>query len=58
MKEEICKIIEKINKRIGAVPVEKDGSYSPQNRMFVLGLYEAKEVVEKVAKEAEHGETA
>lgn len=53
MKEEIYKIIEKINKRIGAVPVEKDGSYNPQNRMFVLGLCEAKEVVEKVAREAE-----
>ena len=53
MTELIYKIIERINKEIGAVPVEKDGFYSPGSQMFVLGLYRAKEVVEKVAREAE-----
>lgn len=57
MNEVIYKIIEGINKEIGAVPVDKDGFYSPGNQMFVMGLYRAKEVVERVRKEAEHGET-
>ena len=53
MKEEIYKIIEGINREIGAVPVDREGFYSPGNQMFVMGLYRAKEVAEKVAKEAE-----
>ena len=53
MTEQIYKIIEKINKRIGAVPVDREGFYSPGNQMFVMGLYRAKEVAEKVAKEEE-----
>ena len=58
MNEVIYKIIEGINKEIGAVPVDKDGFYSRGNQMFAMGLYRAKEVVERVRKEAEHGETA
>ena len=57
MNEVIYKIIEGINKEIGAVPVDKDGFYSPGNQMFVMGLYRAKEVVERVRKEEDHGET-
>ena len=51
MTEQIYKIIEEINKEIGAVPVDKDGFYSRGNQMFVMGLYRAKEVVERIAKE-------
>ena len=58
MNEVIYKIIEAINKEIGAVPVDREGFYSPGSQMFVMGLYRAKEVVERVRKEAEHGETA
>lgn len=58
MNEVIYKIIEAINKEIGAVPVDKDGFYSPGSQMFVAGLHRAKDIVERVAKEAEHGETA
>ena len=58
MNEVIYKIIEAINKEIGTVPVDKDGFYSPGSQMFVAGLHRAKEVVERIAKEAEHGETA
>ena len=53
MTEQIYKIIEEINKEIGAVPVDKEGLYSPGNQMFVMGLYRAKEIAEKVAREAE-----
>ena len=53
MTEQIYKIIEEINREIGAVPVDKEGFYSPGNQMFVMGLYRAKEVAEKVAREAE-----
>lgn len=53
MTELIYKIIEGINREIGAVPVDKEGFYSPRNQMFVAGLYRAKEIVEKVAREAE-----
>lgn len=52
MSEEVYKIIEEINKEIGAVPVEKDGFYTPGNHRFVLGLYRAKDIIERVAKEA------
>lgn len=58
MNEVIYKIIEEINKEIGAVPVDKDGFYSRGSQMFVAGLHRAKEVVERVRKEADHGETA
>ena len=56
MTKQIYKIIEEINKEIGAVPVDKDGFYTPGNHMFVLGLYRAKDIVERVAKEAEDWE--
>ena len=58
MTKQIYKIIEEINKEIGAVPVDKDGFYTPSNHRFVLGLYRAKDIIERVVKEAEHGETA
>ena len=58
MNEVIYKIIEEINKEIGAVPVDKDGFYSPGSQMFVAGLHRAKDIVQRIAKEAEHGETA
>ena len=53
MNELIYKIIEDINREIGAVPVDREGFYSPGNQMFVTGLYRAKEIAEKVAKEEE-----
>lgn len=58
MSEKVYKIIEEINKEIGAVPVDENGFYTPSNNRFVLGLYRAKDIIERVAKEAEHGETA
>ena len=58
MTELIYKIIEGINKEIGAVPVDEDGFYSPGSQMFVAGLHRAKDIVQRIAKEAEHGETA
>ena len=57
MTEQIYKIIEEINKEIGAVPVDKDGFYTPSNHRFVLGLYRAKDIIERVAKEADCGKT-
>ena len=53
MTEQIYKIIEEINKEIGAVPVDKDGFYNPENHRFVLGLYRAKDIIERVVREAE-----
>ena len=53
MKEEIYRIIEGINREIGAVPVDKDGFYSPGSNMFVAGLHRAKDIVQRIAKEAE-----
>lgn len=53
MNELIYKIIEDINREIGAVPVDTDGFYSPGSNMFVAGLHRAKDIVEKAAKEAE-----
>ena len=53
MNEVIYKIIEGINHEIGAVPVDKDGFYSPGSQMFVAGLHRAKDIVERIAKEAE-----
>ena len=50
MSEEAYKIIEKINKRIGAVPVEEDGCYSRGDHMLVIGLSIAKDIVLEVAK--------
>ena len=58
MNEVIYKIIEGINKEIGAVPVDKEGFYSLESQMFVAGLHRAKDIVQRIAKEAEHGETA
>lgn len=55
MNDLICEIIDGIKKEIEAVPVEKDGFYSPGSQMFVMGLYRAKGVVEKEAKEIEKG---
>lgn len=53
MSDVIYKIIEGINREIGAVPVDMEGFYSPGNQAFVMGLHRAKEVVERVRKEAE-----
>ena len=53
MSEEGYKIIEKINQRIGAVPVDENGCYSRGNHMIVIGLSMAKDIVLEVAKEAE-----
>ena len=53
MSEEAYKIIEKINKRIGAVPVDENGCYSRGDHMLVIGLSMAKDIVLEVAKEAE-----
>ena len=53
MSEEVYKIIEEINKEIGAVPVDENGFYTPSNHRFVLGLYRAKDIVERVVREAE-----
>ena len=53
MSEEAYKIIEKINKRIGEVPVDENGCYSRGNHMIVIGLSMAKDIVLEVAKEAE-----
>lgn len=50
MSEEAYKIIEKINKRIGAVPVDEDGCYSRGDHMLVIGLSIAKDIVLEVAK--------
>lgn len=58
MSEEAYKIIEKINKRIGEVPVDENGCYSRGDHMLIIGLSMAKDIVLEVAKEAEHGETA
>lgn len=55
MNDLICKIIDGIKKEIEAVPVEKDGFYSPGSQMFVAGLYRAKDIVQRVAKEIEKG---
>ena len=55
MNDLICKIIDGIRKEIEAVPVEKDGFYSPGSQMFVAGLYRAKDIVQRVAKEIEKG---
>ena len=57
MNEVIYKIIEEINKEIGAVPVDKDGFYTPSNHRFVLGLYRAKDIIERVVREADCGKT-
>jgi len=54
--EQIYKIIEKINKRIGEVPVDENGCYSRGNHMIVIGLSMAKDIVLEVAKEAEKWE--
>lgn len=51
MTKQIYKIIEEINKEIGAVPVDENGFYTPSNHRFVLGLYRAKDIVLEVAKE-------
>ena len=51
MTEQIYKIIEEINKEIGAVPVDREGFYSPGNQMFVAGLYRAKDIIQRIAKE-------
>ena len=48
MTEQIYKIIEGINKEIGAVPF-----HSQESRMFIAGLDRAKDIVQRVAKEAE-----
>lgn len=48
MNELIYKIIERINKEIGAVPF-----HSLESRMFIAGLDRAKEIVQRIAKEAE-----
>ena len=56
MSEEAYKIIEKINKRIGEVPVDENGCYSRGNHMIVIGLSMAKDIVLEVAKEAEDWE--
>ena len=53
MSEEAYKIIEKINKRIGEVPVDENGCYSRGDHMLVIGLSMAKDIVERVAKEAD-----
>ena len=53
MTEQIYKIIEKINKRIGEVPVDESGCYSRGDHMLVIGLSMAKDIVLEVAKEAE-----
>lgn len=53
MTEQIYKIIEAINKEIGTVPVDKDGFYSLESQMFVAGLHRAKDIVQRIAKEAE-----
>ena len=58
MNEQIYKIIEKINKRIGAVPVDESGCYSQGDHMLVIGLSMAKDIVLEVAKEEKDGETA
>ena len=50
MTEQIYKIIEKINKRIGAVPVDENGCYSRGDHMLVIGLSMAKDIVLEVAK--------
>ena len=42
-------------KEIEAVPVEKDGFYSPGSQMFVAGLYRAKDIIQRIAKEIEKG---
>ena len=55
MKDSICKIIDGIKKEIEAVPVEKDGFYSPGSQMFVAGLHRAKDIVQRIAKEIEKG---
>lgn len=57
MEELIYKIIEGINREIGAVPVDKEGFYSPGSQMFVAGLYRAKDIVQRIAKEADDGKT-
>lgn len=53
MTEQIYKIIEEINKEIGAVPTDAHGYYSQGNHMLVIGLSMAKDIVLEVAKEAE-----
>ena len=53
MNELIYKIIERINKRTGEVPVDENGCYSRGDHMLVIGLSMAKDIVLKVAKEAE-----
>lgn len=58
MTEQIYKIIEEINKKIGTVPTDAHGYYSQGNHMIVIGLSMAKDIVIRIAKEAEHGETA
>lgn len=58
MTEQICKIIEKINKRIGEAPVDENGCYSRGDHMIVIGLSMAKDIVLEVAKEEKYGETA
>ena len=55
MNDLICKIIDGIKKEIEAVPVEKDGFYSPGSQMFVAGLYRAKDIIQRIAKEIEKG---
>ena len=55
MSDLICKIIDGIKKEIEAVPVEKDGFYSPGSQMFVAGLHRAKDIVQRIAKEIEKG---
>ena len=57
MTEQIYKIIEKINKRIGEVPVDENGCYSRGDHMLVIGLSMAKDIVLEVAKEEKDGET-
>lgn len=53
MSEEAYKIIERINKEIGAVPASPEGFYSQGSTMFIAGLNRAKDIVLEVAKEAE-----
>lgn len=52
MSEKVYKIIEEINKEIGAVPVDESGCYSRGDHMIVIGLSMAKDIVLEVAKEA------
>ena len=49
--DNIKKHIDAINAEIDAVPVDKDGFYSPGSQMFVMGLIRAREVVERFKKE-------